>query len=611
MKRLWFLSILVFLLIVPLVSCAPLLPDDKIKPADLPVDLHTRVYGEDYSNEIYDEVSYSRYRSFVQKITENGSRWIMDYSMATEGANMHARNYIIQQLEDLSGGRIETEVIGNCLNVVGKLPGYLPGDNPAFAITAHYDSAQRSPGANCDASGIAAVLELARVMSMYEWPLDIYFIAFNGLLTMAGMEGSPQVANEFVNRGIDFLMLYNVDTILYENSNAPLDEWVQFGYNTGGYHIGRYWADLARQMSNNIGQNRIVQVPSSSFYLWTSSDHYPFYQNGYSNIMCAFESGRAGDDAYQSEDDRYGARGYNYQLGRETTAVIGASMALTMSRALGEPLRTDHEFSLAGGNWDQIYFTVTTPTLLNISSRWFGGTSSFYLFGPQDTLITSRVYDNSSAWEPLELVRQTVTENGQYTLIVFNSDFRTVGYEVHIEIETDIDDNGVLDSQEYWIDEALFDSDLDSDGLSDAEELFQGTDSMLADSDDDTMPDKFEVDNGFNPLDPSDAGEDADSDGLTNAQEYSGGLNPLSEDSDNDLIPDLWELEHGLNPLVADADLDFDEDGISNLEEYLNDTDPQTPEVMEVPTEWYVTPVLLIAAIGALVYIRRREDPWN
>ncbi|MHA2081101.1 MAG: hypothetical protein ACW99H_08155, partial [Candidatus Thorarchaeota archaeon] len=131
MKRLWFLSILVFLLIVPLVSCAPLLPDDKIKPADLPVDLHTRVYGEDYSNEIYDEVSYSRYRSFVQKITENGSRWIMDYSMATEGANMHARNYIIQQLEDLSGGRIETEVIGNCLNVVGKLPGYLPGDNPA------------------------------------------------------------------------------------------------------------------------------------------------------------------------------------------------------------------------------------------------------------------------------------------------------------------------------------------------------------------------------------------------------------------------------------------------------------------------------------------------
>ncbi|MHA2353076.1 MAG: M28 family peptidase, partial [Candidatus Thorarchaeota archaeon] len=174
-------------------------------------------------------------------------------------------------MEELSLGRIETEIIGNCLNVVGKLPGYLPGDNPAFAITAHYDSAQGSPGANCDGSGIAAVLELARVMSMYEWPLDIYFIAFNALLSYNGMEGSPQVANEFVRRGIELLMLYNVDTLLVADGSLPMDERIQFGYSVGGYHTGLYWANLARQMSNNIGQNLIVPVPSYSFYLWESS----------------------------------------------------------------------------------------------------------------------------------------------------------------------------------------------------------------------------------------------------------------------------------------------------------------------------------------------------
>ncbi|MBY8997167.1 MAG: M28 family peptidase [Candidatus Thorarchaeota archaeon] len=610
MKRLWFLSALVLLLIMPLVQGTPISPIESAIQSEAPPNLYTRVYGEDYSDEVYNEVSTSSYRDFVQKISENGSRWIMDYTMAAEGDNMYARNYIIQQLEELSMGKIETEIIGNCLNVVGKLPGYLPGDNPAFAITAHYDSAQRSPGANCDGSGIAAVLELARVLSMYEWPLDIYFIAFNGLFTMSGMEGSPQVANEFNNREIDLLMLYNVDTLLVQDMGAPQDERIQFGYNLGSYHNGRYWAELARQMSNNIGQNRIVPVPSPSFYLWESSDHYAFI-GSFSNIMCAFESGLAEDDSYQTPNDRWDNEEYNYNLGRETTAVIGASIALTMSRALGEPLKTYSEFTLGIGNWEQIYITVTTPTTMNITSRWFGGISSFYLFSPQGILITEREFNYSSAWEPSDVLSQPVSENGQYTLMVYNNDFRTVGYEVNITIDTDIDGNGVLDREEYWIDDELFDSDLDSDGLSDAEELFLGTDMMLVDSDDDTMPDKYEVDNGFDPRDPSDGGEDWDSDGLSNAQEYSGGLNPLSKDSDNDLIPDLWELEHGLNPLVDDANLDFDEDGISNLDEYLNDTDPQEPETMQIPTEWFTAPAVLIALIGAFVYIRRRKDPWN
>ena len=611
MKRLWHLSLLVSLLIIPLVPGASISPIESVIEAEVPADTITRVYGEDFSEDIYLEVSQDGYREIVRRISENGSRYIMDYSMATRGTNMHARNYIIQQLDVLSLGRIETEIIGNCLNVVGKLPGYLPGNNPAFAITAHYDSAQGSPGANSDGSGIAAVLELARVMSMYEWPLDIYFMAFNGLYTLSGMEGSPQVANEFNQRGIEFLTLYNVDTLLFQDPAVPRDERIQFGYNVGGYHSGQYWAELARQISNNVGQNRIVPVPSTSFAIWSSSDHYAFSQRSFSNVICAFESGLAVDSACLNSYDRSTNLEFNYNLGRETTAVIGANIAFTMSRSLDEPVKTEHEFSLSSGLWEQIYITITTPTIVNITARWFGGHSSFYLLSPEGALIASRELDYASAWESSNVMNQSVTENGQYTLIVYNNYYRSIGYEVEISIETDIEANGVLDSQEYWIDEALYDSDLDSDGLSDAEELFLGTDLMLVDSDADIMPDKYEVDNGFDPRNPSDANEDEDSDGLSNAQEYIGGLNPHSADSDNDIIPDLWELEHGLNPLVDDANLDLDEDGISNLDEYLNDSDPQVPEVMEIPIEWYATPVVLVAVIGIFVYIRRREDPWN
>src|SRR3974390_2308578 len=43
---------------------------------------------------------------------------------------------------------------------------------------------------------------------------------------------------------------------------------------------------------------------------------------------------------------------------------------------------------------------------------------------------------------------------------------------------------------------------------------------IAKDTDGDGMPDDTEIANGFNPLDPSDAGQDADGDGLTNLQEY-------------------------------------------------------------------------------------------
>ncbi len=51
------------------------------------------------------------------------------------------------------------------------------------------------------------------------------------------------------------------------------------------------------------------------------------------------------------------------------------------------------------------------------------------------------------------------------------------------------------------------------------------------DDDGDGMPDTFENSNGFDPLDPNDAGLDADGDGVTNLQEFINGSNPTSDDA--------------------------------------------------------------------------------
>lgn len=123
------------------------------------------------------------------------------------------------------------------------------------------------------------------------------------------------------------------------------------------------------------------------------------------------------------------------------------------------------------------------------------------------------------------------------------------------------------------------DIDSDADGLPD---WWEGTfelninDSNDAnvDHDGDGLSALLEYQNGTH-----ERNADTDGDGLSDGREVSElSLNPLSEDTDGDLMPDAWEVENGLNANNAsDASLDSDNDGISNYQEYLTGFDPQDP----------------------------------
>ncbi len=109
--------------------------------------------------------------------------------------------------------------------------------------------------------------------------------------------------------------------------------------------------------------------------------------------------------------------------------------------------------------------------------------------------------------------------------------------------------------------------------------------NATADSDGDGLPDEWEIQNGLDPQNASDAIEDLDNDGLTNLEEHAAQTDPNNADSDYDGMPDGWEVDHALNPNnAADAGLDADNDGVTNLNEYLSASDIVSP-VISLSTE--------------------------
>jgi len=145
------------------------------------------------------------------------------------------------------------------------------------------------------------------------------------------------------------------------------------------------------------------------------------------------------------------------------------------------------------------------------------------------------------------------------------------------------------------------------------------------DVDEDGMRDSWELANGLDPADPSDASTDTDSDGLTALEEFNESTDPNDADSDDDTvsdgdevnihatdpnsgdsdgdeIPDAFEIANGMDPTnAADVDADLDADGFTNYQEFrlgsaVNDAASEPPflgyyaesfEAPEMPAGWY------------------------
>jgi len=141
-------------------------------------------------------------------------------------------------------------------------------------ISAHYDSADDSVGANDNGSGVAAVLELARILKDTAIPYNIKFILFSG--EEKYMLGSRwYVGNLTEDERKQIIGVINIDTIaeksdlgymaMIEGNKRPDD----IEYDDEGLK------KLAELNKNSMSD---LFISSDRFYLTmaSNSDHYPF-----------------------------------------------------------------------------------------------------------------------------------------------------------------------------------------------------------------------------------------------------------------------------------------------------------------------------------------------
>jgi hypothetical protein len=275
--------------------------------------------------EVATHISPKQIETNIRKLVGFGTRHTLSATTSETRGIGAARRWLQEEFEryaDQSGGRLQvsldqfTQPPGErnpqpvqVVNVVATLPGEQPESRDRiYVVTGHYDSrvtdvmnsTADAPGADDDASGVAAVLEMARVMSKYKWDATLVFMAVageeQGLFgsthwakmakqknwNVAGMITNDMIGNSHAEDG----RVDNNHVRLFAEGVPPLkempEEWLK-QIKTGGENdsspreLARFIKTTAERYVDGMTVNMIYRKDR---YL-RGGDHVPFLVEGY------------------------------------------------------------------------------------------------------------------------------------------------------------------------------------------------------------------------------------------------------------------------------------------------------------------------------------------
>jgi hypothetical protein len=183
-------------------------------------------------------------------------------------------------------------------NLIAELPG-TAAPKELIVVGAHYDSAEGTPGADDNASGVATALALAR--RLHATPLDrtVRFVFFTNeeppYFATPDM-GSEVSAKASKARGDDVKAMLSLETMGFftEAKNSQHYPWPFSGFYPSTGHFIAFVADtdsraLAHEAVSTFREHATVASEGSSVPAFIEgvdwSDHGPYWRQGYRALM--------------------------------------------------------------------------------------------------------------------------------------------------------------------------------------------------------------------------------------------------------------------------------------------------------------------------------------
>jgi Zn-dependent M28 family amino/carboxypeptidase len=174
------------------------------------------------------QVSRQNLYAYVQTLQNFGTRHSLSAREREDFGIGAAARWIHDEFERVGAGRLQVGFHEFALDFGGRVTtqqnviALLPGEgehNGLIVLTAYYDSRGReaedasgpAPGANSNASGVALLLETARLLSARGWQQDVVFVAFAA--GEQGFSGSRRYVQELMLDGVIIDAAINVDTV--------------------------------------------------------------------------------------------------------------------------------------------------------------------------------------------------------------------------------------------------------------------------------------------------------------------------------------------------------------------------------------------------------------
>jgi hypothetical protein len=189
-------------------------------------------------------------------------------------AEARAAGYLVKQLSAL-GYRVHLQPVplpdgGTSANVVALPPGLDPAADRYLLVGAHYDTVLTSPGANDNASGVAVLLEVARILGVRPARLPVAFVVFGGEegrpgpkhLSLAGSLHYTEVLPEAERRNL--VAMLNVDMV--GHGDAVL--------STMRINMKKGMHQRLLKLAGELG------VPAREYFTPQMSDSVPFASHG-------------------------------------------------------------------------------------------------------------------------------------------------------------------------------------------------------------------------------------------------------------------------------------------------------------------------------------------